>query len=220
MNHNTNYSWSPKLAYAIGLITSDGSLSKDKRHIDFTSNDLQLLKTFKRCLLLKNKVCIKSNPYKFKNKSYHVQFGNVKFYNWLLKIGLMPNKTHYLGKMDIPKRYFRDFLRGHLDGDGSIFTYIDRYMQYKGKRYTYDRLYTGFNSASVKHLKWIQTNIRKALHIKGALTSYLKKDRKCPIWNLRFSKKDSLRLLSWLYYKPNLPCLNRKRKIAERFIKK
>lgn len=31
--------WSPKFAYCIGLITSDGNLSKDGRHISFTSKD-------------------------------------------------------------------------------------------------------------------------------------------------------------------------------------
>jgi len=54
--------------------------------------------------------------------------------------------------------------------------------------------------------------------IGGALTSYLKKDRTMPIWQLRFAKHDSLKLLPWIYYRPNLPCLTRKRKIAERFM--
>jgi len=45
---------SPVLAYIVGLITTDGSLSKDKRHIIFTSSDLQLIKTFRKCLGLEN----------------------------------------------------------------------------------------------------------------------------------------------------------------------
>lgn len=31
--------WSPEIAYAVGLLTTDGSLSIDGRHIDFTSKD-------------------------------------------------------------------------------------------------------------------------------------------------------------------------------------
>ena len=38
--------WSAELAYAVGLIATDGCLSKDKRHIDFTSKDKELIKTF------------------------------------------------------------------------------------------------------------------------------------------------------------------------------
>jgi len=32
--------WSPNLAYAIGLIATDGCLGRDKKYIDFTSKDL------------------------------------------------------------------------------------------------------------------------------------------------------------------------------------
>ena len=218
MGRNSCCKWSPTLAYVVGLITTDGSLSKDKRHIDFTSSDLQLLKTFQKSLSLKNKITEKSKSCSPVRKYFHIQFGDRIFYDWLLRIGLMQNKTYRIGKLNIPKQYFKDFLRGHLDGDGSIFTYVDDYMSYKGKKYTYNRLYVGFNSISHVHLKWIRAKIKKALNIKGALTSYTKKNRKIPCWNLRFAKKDSLKLLSWLYYKEKLPCLKRKRQIAELFL--
>ncbi len=42
-----NIQWSPELAYAIGLLVADGCLSKDGRHIDFTSKDLELVESFK-----------------------------------------------------------------------------------------------------------------------------------------------------------------------------
>ena len=153
MNRDMHFEWSPKLAYIVGLIATDGSLSKDKRHVDFTSMDVQLLKTFKDCLVLKNRICVKSNYQNPNKKYFHLQFGHVKFYKWLLSLGLMPNKTGRLGKIKIPNRYFKDFLRGHMDRDGSIFTYNDRYMSYKGKRYSYNRLYSVFNSTSFAHLK-------------------------------------------------------------------
>ncbi len=214
-----SYKWTPQLAYAVGLITTDGSLCKDGRHIDFTSSDLQLLRTFRKCLSLKNKISKKSSGHTQEKKYYYLQFGNVKLYSWLLDIGLMPNKTYYLKEMMVPKKYFRDFLRGHLDGDGSVFTYIDRYMEYKGKRYTYRRLYVVFNSISHDHLRWIQLILGEILNIRGSLKSWLRKNRKIPLWTLKFSKKDSMKLLSWLYYRPSLPCLIRKRKIAEKFLK-
>ncbi|KKQ97202.1 hypothetical protein A3E15_01705 [Candidatus Woesebacteria bacterium RIFCSPHIGHO2_12_FULL_42_9] len=48
--------WTANLAYVVGLITTDGSLSKNGRHIDFTSKDYDLIKTFAKILKLKNKV--------------------------------------------------------------------------------------------------------------------------------------------------------------------
>jgi len=215
---NSTFEWKSNLAYAVGLIASDGSLSKDGRHIDFTSKDIQLLETFKKCLSLTNRICEKSNYHSPDQINYHIQFGNVRFYNWLLTIGLMPNKTNRIGKLNIPQLYFRDFLRGYLDGDGSIFTYIDQYMQYKGKRYTYTRLYTALYSNSHAHLNWMQTNLTDILGIKGGLCSFKKNEKTHIAWKLRFAKNDSLKLLSWLYYKKELPCLNRKRKIAEEFL--
>ncbi|MCR4312422.1 MAG: hypothetical protein NUV56_04005 [Candidatus Uhrbacteria bacterium] len=41
-----NIVWSPKFAYAIGLIVSDGNLSPDGRHIHFTSKDKILASHF------------------------------------------------------------------------------------------------------------------------------------------------------------------------------
>lgn len=42
--------WNTKFAYAVGLMTTDGCLSKDKRHIDFTSKDLEQILNFQKCL--------------------------------------------------------------------------------------------------------------------------------------------------------------------------
>lgn len=217
------YEWTPELAYAIGLITTDGWLSSDGRHLGLTSSDIQLLKTFRDCLNLKNKII--KNPkggYVAKKQAYRITFGNVEFYKWLEKIGLRKNKTCFLGKLEIPRNFWADFLRGHLDGDGSIITYIDRYLSYKGKRDVYKRIYTAFLSSTYPHIEWIQSILKEILGIKGSLSGWKHKrpNAKVILWRLRFAKKDSLKLLPWLYYKPNLPCLRRKRKIAKRFLKR
>jgi hypothetical protein len=219
MNTAASYKWTPRLAYAVGLITTDGCLSKDKRHIDFTSADRQLVETLKNCLSLKNRIGAKSNGQNTQKEYYHVQFSNTEFYDWLTSIGVTMKKSRNLKIVKVPRKYMRDFLRGHLDGDGSIFTYADNYMRYKGKRYTYQRLYTAFNSTSHDHILWIQNSLAAELHIKGALNSWLRRNRRISLWTLRFAKNDSLKLLKWLYYKPSLPCLNRKKEIADKFIK-
>ena len=55
--------WSTELAYIVGLLATDGNLSSDGRHINFTSKDVQLLKTFKKCLKLKNKIGLKNSGF-------------------------------------------------------------------------------------------------------------------------------------------------------------
>jgi hypothetical protein len=53
--------WSPNFAYVIGLLVTDGNLSSDGRHINFTSKDKKLVEIFKKCLKLNNKIGRKSN---------------------------------------------------------------------------------------------------------------------------------------------------------------
>ncbi|NQT23668.1 MAG: hypothetical protein HQ579_09580 [Candidatus Omnitrophica bacterium] len=214
--------WNADTAYAVGLITTDGNLSKDKRHISLTSADIQLLQAFRKCLSINNKICVNPPGSYSKNVCYKITFGNIRFYNWLLKIGLRTNKTFDLSSLDIPDKYFCDFLRGHVDGDGSIIHYIDRHNSYKDKLYVYDRIYIAFRSGSLLHIKWIQRSIKRFLNIYGSLSAWKNKKRadSKSIWVLRFCKKESLTLLKYLYYKPHLPCLLRKKKIAESFLKK
>lgn len=216
-----DFEWTPELAYAVGLLTTDGNLSKDGRHIIMRSSDLPLLKIFKKCLNLSNKI-VRTDGKWSKKPCYQIQFGDAQFYRWLLKIGLSPGKTYTIGRLKIPDKYFPDFLRGHLDGDGSVWTYVDHYNTHKKPKYIYTRLWVRFLSASQIHIEWIRKNISRLLTINGHL--WERRPRRSyqttSIWEIKFAKKDSIKLLSWLYYTPNLPCLERKRKIAEKFIKK
>src|SRR5579872_4612509 len=125
--------WTASLAYAVGLITTDGSLSKDRRHIIFRSSDREQIENFKTILKLQNKIAQTHNNGYAKKPTYRIQFGNIKLYKWLVDQGLFPAKTYSLSEISVPDAYFRDFIRGHIDRDGSIVAYEDRYNSYKGK---------------------------------------------------------------------------------------
>lgn len=101
--------WSANLAYVIGLITTDGNLSKNGRHISLASKDIEQIKTFAEILGLKNKIGLKRSSYNPSGKYYQIQFGNVKLYRFLQSIGLTPNKTKTVGSLNIPNNYFADF---------------------------------------------------------------------------------------------------------------
>lgn len=198
--------WNSKIAYVVGLITTDGCLYNDRRHLNLVSNDIQLLNTFKDCLAINNKITPKISGYTGKKTSYQVQFGNVVFYKWLLNIGLMPNKTKRIGVLETPDKYFFDFLRGHLDGDGCLRKYQDPIYPNS------QRLYIKFHSASPKHIEWIQNKINSLLNIKGFIRHETRN------LSLTFSKRDSLILLPHLYPKTDIPCLKRKYKIVKEFL--
>lgn len=191
--------WSADFAYAVGLLTTDGSLSIDGRHINLTSKDIDQIQTFARILDLKNKIGLKRSTYNLNGTYYQIQFGNVKLYRFLLSIGLTPNKTKTIGSLKIPDKYFIDFLRGHLDGDGSTYSYWDK--RWKSSF----MFYTAFVSASKTHLEWIEETIKRLYGIEGRITSHR------TIFHLRYAKKNSLIILKKLYYKETISRLQRKR---------
>mgnify|MGYP001604621367 FL=1 len=194
------YRWSPNLAYAIGLITTDGCLSKDGRHIDLTSKDLQQIENFKRILKLSNKIGIKIRGTEPKLSYYRVQFGNVKFYRFLVSLGLSPHKSNTIKKVKIPDRYFTDFLRGCLDGDGCTFSFFSKKWQ---KSLVF---YMSFASGSLFFLEWIKKSIDRLYGAKGAIWKQVKSG-----FQLRYAKKASIILISKMYYSGGVICLERKR---------
>ena len=193
--------WSSEFAYAIGLLVTDGSLSKDGRHIVLVSKDKEMIENFMKVLDFQNKIGRHSRGSSIDKKYFRVQFGDVNFYKFLLKIGLMPNKTKIIGEVKIPDKYFFDFLRGHFDGDGSFYSYWDPRW-----RSSY-MFYTVLISASKNHIEWLQKFIYKFLKIKG----YITKSVNDSAYQLRYATAESLKLLSKLYYNKNVVCLSRKR---------
>lgn len=69
--------WTSNLAYGIGLITTDGNLSPDMRHIIFVSKDLEQIENFKKCFGLTNKISNKKSGFNEKAIYFVTQFGNV-----------------------------------------------------------------------------------------------------------------------------------------------
>ena len=66
-----NIKWSAEFAYAIGLLVSDGNLSPDGRHINFTSKDLELIDIFQQSLGISMNIGRKSRGAD-KDKKYYV----------------------------------------------------------------------------------------------------------------------------------------------------
>lgn len=212
------FKWTPKLAYAVGLLVTDGNLSGDGRHITMRSVDVDLLKTFRSCIDLEgNKIATTHNDRNKERPCYRLQFSKIQLYNWLVGIGVTPAKTFTINSIKIPDKFFRDFLRGHLDGDGSIYTYLDK-QKIKGHIYKNQRVYTKFMSASKNHAIWLYNKIQKLSGIRCAFSNRTyKKSNRMPIWEIKFAKKASPELWRWIYYKKDLPCLERKRILSERF---
>lgn len=194
-----NIKWSPNFAYAIGLLASDGCLSKDGRHIDLTSKDTEQLENFLVALDIDVKITIKHSS--TGEKYQRVQFGDVLFYNFLLDIGFTTAKSKTLGELSVPKKYFFDFLRGSFDGDGCFYSYWDPRWR------SSHMFYVEFVSASKKHIDWLRNEIFDRLAIKG----HVVKDGKGSTYQLKYAKKEALVIIKKMYYNRKIVCLSRKR---------
>ena len=200
--------WSPEFAYALGLLATDGNLSPDGRHFDFTSIDKEQLLNFMRCLGIKVKIGHKISGFTGRSRP-RIQFGDVIFYRFLLSIGFMPAKTKIISAIEIPQEYFFDFLRGHFDGDGTFYSYWDPRW-----RSSY-MFYTEFISASKKHIHWLRKSLYRLLNIKGHIT----KNKNDSIYQLKYAKSESLKLLPKMYYSNAVVCLSRKRNKIEKALR-
>ncbi len=191
--------WSSELAYAVGLIATDGHLSKDGRHIDLTSKDLQLIETFQKCLGLGHiKIGSKLSGYS-KKRYLRIQFGDVHFYQWLNRIGLTSKKSRTIKSVKVPRRLFPDFVRGCFDGDGTIYSFWDR-------RWADSFMfYIAFASGSKEFLLWLQKKLNALLEINGHI-SVSNHDT----FQLRYAKSESLILFQFMFYVRNLPHLEGK----------
>lgn len=197
--------WSPEFAYAIGLLTTDGNLSTSGRHIVLVSNDREQIMNLKKCLGITNKIS-KHVSGTSGSDGFHIQFGDVVFYKFLVGLGIHPNKSKTIQDIAIPKNYFFDFLRGHFDGDGSFYSYFDKRWR------SSFMFYLTFVSASKNHISWIQDEICNRLEIRGHIT----KARSSSVYQLKYAKADSLKLLPKLYYDSHVVCLSRKRNKIEK----
>jgi hypothetical protein len=194
-----NTKWRPELAYAIGLIATDGNLSKDGLLIDLTSKDREQLENFSKCLGVKFKISNKSSGSGIKHK--RIQFKNRIFYDFLVSIGLTPRKSLTMSKLDIPPKYFFDFLRGCFDGDGCFYSYYDPRWR------SSHMFYLEFASASLEHVVWLQREIKKRINVLGHITR--KKEK--VFFQLKYAKKEALEIIKKMYYSPSVVCLSRKK---------
>lgn len=191
--------WSDNLAYAIGLIASDGCLNKDRRHILFTSADKELVEDFKRALKIKNKIYRSGRGGEAIKKYYSIQFGDVVFYEFLNSIGLTPAKSKTIKKVEIPKKYLSGFIRGLFDGDGSFYSFYD-------KRWPTSFCYKiSFASASPSFVCWLKEKFALCFGVKG----YFHKGM--GVLNLEYTKADSRSIIRVMYRRRNILFLKRKR---------
>lgn len=195
--------WNEGFAYAIGLIASDGNLSSNGRNFNLTSKDLENVENFRACLGVTNKIGMKSRGGETEKKYYRIQIGDTNFYDFLNSIGLTKAKSKTIQKVYVPYEFFRDFLRGCVDGDGSISWSIH-------PESNQPQLRLRLASASRPFLEWVKDTVTIHLSISGG---WIQHDKRCE--SLCYGKADSLKILDFMYYTGVRYYLKRKYRLTD-----
>jgi hypothetical protein len=116
-------------------------------------------------------------------------------------LGLTPRKTKTLAFPNISDIALPDFIRGLWDGDGSW---------YKND----NALIAHFGCASESFIHTLQAITSGITESSAQVRSNHRKD----FWQLSYGQKRAVTLARWLYYEPDLPCLERKRAIVQPFL--
>jgi len=115
----------------------------------------------------------------------------------LIGYGITPRKTFTLNfPTIIPDEYIKDYIRGYIDGDGSLYFLND-------KRYKKPLFYLNMvgNEQFIKRIKEL---IKEKLGIDGKFR------KNTSIYILEYIKKDSIRKLCEWLYQPGCISLERK----------
>jgi hypothetical protein len=119
-------SWTPEMAYVLGVLATDGNVVKYR--VQLNSVDLELVQKVRNCIGRTYPIR-EVLPRGFSRKTqYSLSISSVKLARKLTELGVGPAKSLTLCFPDIPDECVRHFLRGCWDGDGSF------YFEYPSRR--------------------------------------------------------------------------------------
>jgi predicted DNA-binding protein YlxM (UPF0122 family) len=160
-------SWSPAMAYVLGVICTDGNLDPGRIRepwrskssstipkISISQKEPELLEKILHLMNCDAKLSFRKEMIYGKIKSgalYQFSISNEKLYDDVVRLGLTPNKSLTMQFPNMPNEFVRHFIRGCWDGDGSVF--VDKPSQ---------KMYASFVSGSHDFLEAMVGNLVKA----------------------------------------------------------
>lgn len=192
--------WSPAMAYVLGYWWADGYMrvkrSSTAHIIEFASVDREHLE------LIGSAVGQTYDLRKIKANAdcYGMEFCSKEMYHDLLALGGMPNKSNVIGFPTVPTELLAHFVRGFVDGDGTLAWNDDRPILqiYSGSKHLLENM-----AAAIEE----QTGIPAPNVVANRA-----------LWNIKWSTIRAKCLSAWLYVDNPGLALERKAAIAANFL--
>jgi LAGLIDADG-like domain len=219
LNESFFDNWSSDMAYILGLISSDGAVTKGKKSFSkwkiALKNDKAntiLLNQVRNIISYEGKLHTSKTSEGFENVSLTIN--SKKMVDKLFEYGITNLKSLVISMpKDIPDEFIMDFIRGYFDGDGSIaITYPTNKYQVKTKT---PQLRLRIVSGSEIILQQFSEAINRLSN--GDIKQKKISQRKKNLYELEYSTFDSIKVYE-LMYRPDCISLYRKRIIFEECI--
>ncbi|MFH1753336.1 MAG: hypothetical protein ABH875_04050, partial [Candidatus Omnitrophota bacterium] len=186
--------WSSDMAYVLGFIATDGCLTQHKNGyngLNITNKDKNILKYILGAMRSNHKIGAKARGGSKDKKYFQIQIRDKIIYEDLLKLGLTPRKSKTIRMPDVLPELFGDFIRGCLDGDGTVVVWQDPRWKHAWQ------MSVRFFSGSKNFLIDIQQRLHKEF---GLTTGSIQRSRRS--YALCYSIADCVKLYRLLYKKP------------------
>lgn len=202
VNEDYFHIWSRDMAYILGFICADGSVAwnppKGYYSLTITAAEKDRLHLEKiRQIIDSTKPLLYSQT----TRSYRLVVNSRRLSGRLIALGVVPRKSLILKFPKVPIIYVKDFIRGYMDGDGSV-------IFFKRKRSPYFEI--RISSGSSKFLEILEAKVNRKLQIRSRL---VKLKGNCYI--LRYSCTRGLKLANWLYQNAQLFLVRKYNKYQE-----
>ena len=188
--------------YLLGAFMADGVVSNipRSRYVSLNSKDLDWLESV-RDLISPGKPI-----YHKKCGTQEFKISNQNVLNWFLNQGCIPNKSLTLEMPQVPSKYLPDFVRGYMDGDGSV-SVLEYTVSRRGKQYTYPKFNCYICSGSKAFIDGLAYRIKQVgfkpsiIQTKKA-TSYIQ-GREISgggTWRISFGDRSAIKFTDWTHY--------------------
>lgn len=208
-NYNLNvfYKEDETSYYLLGLLMTDGCVKSHQHAITLVSKDrkhlTKIVSIICPTILVRNK-----------NSCFEIGIYSKELKEWLISKGCTPQKTLHLQFPVVPKQFIPDFIRGCIDGDGSIGQYKEKSRIYLcGSSFSFLERFS-----ELLRQQGIQNYIYKTNQANTSTINGKTFKRTSEHWRVEVTQINAKKLAEWIYYPGHPISLDRKREVAN-FIK-
>lgn len=175
--------------------------------INITSKEQEFLVQVRAAIGFRGGISRKFGGSGSRRVAYQLQFKSRNLWDRLWAIGLTPKKSLTIGPLRVPDEWFHDFLRGVIDGDGTV-------RRWRHPTNGREQWKTQICGASQPFLQWLRETTERLWHVRGRLHVRAPVSEKHhPLYILKFGKIAAKVILTECYY-PTALALERKKALA------